>query len=121
MQATTGTGLDPDLRDKALHDARKVVKRARYSVEPLQPVYGGSATKLIQCLKALQVSLGQLQDTVITREYLHHLVVSHPQELEATVGLVAGAIIEREAVHGAEYEQAARVAWRQLMDTMPLR
>ena len=120
MRAATDSGLDPEARAEALHDARKAVKRTRYAVQPLLPIYPGRAKKLLKRLKSLQAALGQLQDTVISREYLHDLVASHPQELDATVGLVAGALIEREARHAAEYEHAAMVAWRRLMDCKPL-
>ncbi len=77
MSAATSGRLDPDARAAALHDARKVVKRARYAVEPLRPVYGKRAKRLTKRLKQLQSELGQLQDTVITRDYLHDLVRLH--------------------------------------------
>ena len=121
MPTASDVHVDPDARAAALHDARKAVKRARYAVEPLRPVHCKQAKRLTKRLKSLQSILGQLQDTVITRTYLHDLVVSRSQEVDATVGLVAGALIEREAIHAKDYEEAAMDAWHEVRDSKPLR
>ena len=113
--------LDPDARAAALHDARKAVKRTRYAVEPLRPVFGKRAKRLTHRLKELQAQLGQLQDTVITRDYLHDLVRLHAPGVDPTVALVAGALIEREASHAEGYEAAAVEAWERVRTTKPLR
>jgi CHAD domain-containing protein len=120
MSAAAAADLDPDSRATALHDARKAVKRTRYAVDPLRPVYGKRAKKLVNRLKSLQAQLGQLQDTVITREYLHDLVRSHDPAVDPAVALVAGALIEREATHADAYDSAAMDAWHQVTRAKPL-
>jgi CHAD domain-containing protein len=120
MKAAADPGLDPDARAAALHDARKAVKRTRYAVEPLRPVLGRRAAKLTGRLKALQAELGQLQDTVITRAYLHDLVRSHAPGVDPAVALVAGALIEREATHAEGFEAAALRAWERVASAKPL-
>jgi CHAD domain-containing protein len=119
MQSATSHSLDPDNRAAALHEARKVVKRTRYAVEPLLPVYDKRAKQLTKRLKKLQSRLGQLQDTVITRDYLHDLVRTQPG-MDPSTALVAGALIEREATHGEAYEQTALHAWLRVTNTKPL-
>ena len=121
MSAATVADLDPDSRAVALHEARKAVKRTRYAVEPLRPVYGKRAKKLLKRLKSLQAQLGQLQDTVITREYLHDLVHSDDPAVDPAVALVAGALIEREATHADAYDDAAVDAWHRVTRAKPLR
>jgi CHAD domain-containing protein len=119
MQAATSSGLDPVARAAALHDARKAAKRARYAVEPLRPVYGKQAKKLDKRLKKLASRLGQLQDTVITREYLHDLAHATDPGVTRSVALVAGALIEREAAHAEAYDEAAMRAWKRVRKTAP--
>jgi CHAD domain-containing protein len=121
MAAAAAPDLDPDARAVALHDARKAVKLTRYAVEPLQPVFGKRAKRLTNRLKELQAQLGELQDTVITRDYLHDLVRLHAPGVDPTVALVAGALIEREASHAEGFEAAAVEAWDRVRTTKPLR
>jgi CHAD domain-containing protein len=120
MSAAAVHHLDPDARAAALHEARKAVKRTRYAVEPLRPVIGKRAKRLTHRLKELQTQLGELQDTVITRDYLHDLVRLHAPGVDPTVALVAGALIEREASHAEGYEAAALAAWNRVTTTKPL-
>ena len=74
MEAAHDTAHAPEERALALHEARRATKRARYAVEPLRAVYGDAAVTLTTRLKALQAALGEHQDTVVTRDYLHALV-----------------------------------------------
>jgi len=113
MRAATQPDLDPDDRATALHHARKAAKRTRYAVEPLRPSYGKPAAKLTHRLKRLQTELGQLQDTAITRDYLHELAHSEPS-VDPAVALVAGALIEREAAQAEGFHDAAMHAWRRV-------
>ena len=54
MEVALDPAHTPDERGDALHEARKAVKRARYAVEPLGPVYGDAAVTLAKRLKKLQ-------------------------------------------------------------------
>ena len=102
----------PEERALALHEARRATKRARYAVEPLRPVYGDAAATLTTHLKALQTALGEHQDTVVTRAYLHDLVQQTRPPLDPAAALAAGALIERESRAAEEYDLQAEGAWR---------
>jgi CHAD domain-containing protein len=104
---------DPEARGVGLHEARKAAKRARYAVEPLRPVYGAPAAKLVKRLKKLQSRLGQRQDTVVTREYLLALIRSADAR-DPAAALVAGALIEREARDAERYEAKAVKKWQKV-------
>jgi CHAD domain-containing protein len=65
--------IDPDQRQAALHDVRKAAKKLRYSAETLAPLYGRDARRLARDTKGVQTALGELQDSVVTRETLRSL------------------------------------------------
>ncbi len=117
MKSALDPALSPQERTAALHEARKAAKRARYAVESLRPVYPRSARTLAKRLQKLQSALGKLQDTVVTRTYLHALTdPSHPA-LHPAAALVAGALIERESRAAEEYDATSVARWRQVADT----
>jgi CHAD domain-containing protein len=60
-------------RDRALHEARKAAKRARYTAEAATPVLGGRARGHAQRITGLQDLLGDHQDSVQTRRALRDL------------------------------------------------
>lgn len=60
-------------RDLMLHEARKDAKRARYATEATVPVFGKRAKRTAKAAAALQESLGEHQDGVVTREVLREL------------------------------------------------
>ena len=107
MEVALEPDRTPDERAVALHEARKAVKRARYAVEPLRPVYGDSAKTLTKSLKRLQSALGQHQDTVVTRGYLHGLSRQTRPSLHPAALLAAGALIERESRAAEKYDARA--------------
>lgn len=112
IEAAQDHDLEHEERNAALHAARKAVKRARYAAEPLRPIYGDQAERLVGCLKDLQTGLGQYQDTVVTRQYLHHLTRDADVSLDPAAALVAGALVERESRDAEGYEEEAAAAWR---------
>ncbi|MFD3778214.1 CHAD domain-containing protein [Streptomyces sp. NPDC058612] len=62
-------------RDRALHDARKAAKRARYAAEAAVPALGKPAKRLAEAVKSVQSLLGDHQDGVVAREALRGLAV----------------------------------------------
>lgn len=119
IEATPEEDLEPEARNTGLHHARKAVKRARYAAEPLRPLYGESARRLVKHLTKLQSLLGEHQDTVVTRQYLHGLTRSG-DPLDPPTALVAGALIERESRDAERYDRQAAVAWRTVVETTSL-
>ena len=113
MQAAFETELTTEERAHALHEARKATKRARYAVEPLRPIYGSEAKKLVKRLKGLQSALGLHQDTVVTRAHLLQVSRSKPA-LQPSAALLAGALVERESRDAERYEEQAANSWRKL-------
>jgi CHAD domain-containing protein len=57
-------------RELALHEARKKAKRLRYAAETAAPVLGKRADKLVRRATAVQRSLGEHQDSVVSRQLL---------------------------------------------------
>jgi CHAD domain-containing protein len=62
-------------RDRALHEARKAAKRARYAAELVSPVMGQPARKSAKALKTMQSTLGDHHDAVIAAEALRGLAI----------------------------------------------
>lgn len=99
----------PADRPGLLHEARKAGKRARYAVEPLVPVYGKPARRLVRRLEKLQSELGDHHDSVAARDHLHTLAATPA----ATPGgvLVLGILYDREHTPAADVEERAGGAW----------
>lgn len=57
-------------REAALHGVRRAAKRLRYAAESARPVFGARARKLAGQAEALQVLLGEVQDSVVARQLL---------------------------------------------------
>lgn len=114
MLVAADTTLDAVARGRALHRARRAAKRARYAVEPLRSVAGEPAERLVRRLKALQATLGDRQDTVVTRAYLLDLTRSTLPALDPVAALVAGAVMELETEDSERYESMAWAAWQEV-------
>jgi CHAD domain-containing protein len=59
--------------DAALHEVRMSAKRLRYGAEAATPVLGKQATRLAKSAERIQETLGDLQDTVVSRAHLLEL------------------------------------------------
>jgi CHAD domain-containing protein len=64
---------DPESRDHALHEVRKAAKRLRYAADSAVPVLGERAQALSELAEAVQDTLGEHQDTTVSREVLRTL------------------------------------------------
>ncbi|WP_053846487.1 CYTH and CHAD domain-containing protein [Streptomyces sp. NRRL B-24085] len=91
-------------RDKAMHEARKKTKRARYAAEAARPALGKPAKTMVKSMKALQNLLGEHQDGVMARQTLRELsAVAHAAgESAFTYGLLYGREEQRAAAVEAE-------------------
>jgi len=72
-RAASARDADPGVRASRLHEVRKAVKRVRYAAEPLVPVYGKKAKRLVKAMKNVQDVLGDHHDTVTARAQLQDL------------------------------------------------
>ncbi|MCG8920334.1 CYTH and CHAD domain-containing protein [Actinokineospora sp. PR83] len=106
------TAASPADRDTALHQARKDAKKARYTVEAVDPVLGRELRKWRKRVKGVQTALGVHQDAVVAREALRDLGVR--VHLEGDNAFTYGLLWAREdtRAHTAEAEFVA--AWARL-------
>ncbi|MEV7358992.1 CHAD domain-containing protein [Kitasatospora sp. NPDC091276] len=71
VRAALDAGAGPaEQRDRALHEARKAAKRARYAGETAAPAVGAAAERYTDRMKAVQELLGEHQDAVIAADTL---------------------------------------------------
>jgi CHAD domain-containing protein len=62
-------------QDHELHEVRKSSKRLRYAAESAVPVLSDDAVDLAARAEQVQEILGEHQDSVVSRELLHHLAL----------------------------------------------
>jgi CHAD domain-containing protein len=65
-----------DQRDQALHDIRKAAKRLRYTAEVTADELGRPGRQAVKAAKKIQQTLGERQDTVVTREHCRRLAIA---------------------------------------------
>lgn len=97
-------------RDRRLHEARKSAKRARYAGEALIPVFGRPAKKFAKAIKDVQETLGEHQDSVVTRALLRQIGVQ--AYLDGENAFTYGRLHALEQAHAADTETRYAAAWR---------
>jgi CHAD domain-containing protein len=103
--------LDPIPEDAALHAVRIRVKRVRYAAEALAPAFGKRADRFAAAAKALQETLGDHQDAVMTGEWLTE---QGTRADDPTVAFAAGRLAEHEASDRDRSRTAWPKAWARL-------
>jgi CHAD domain-containing protein len=105
VEVTHDPGLSEEDQARALHEARKAAKRARYAAEA---VSGPSAESFAKSMKRIQSRLGDHQDSVVSRDLLRTLAVAATGAGENgfTYGLMYGAERQRAAVARDRFERA---------------
>ncbi|MBN1663628.1 MAG: CHAD domain-containing protein [Deltaproteobacteria bacterium] len=68
-----GHNLSVDPKIKQYHLLRIEMKKLRYACEFLAPAYGEALNEFIEKVVSIQDCLGQLQDTVFTRQFVDYL------------------------------------------------
>ena len=87
--------------ETALHDVRKAAKRARYAAETLGPLFGSDAAAMESAAEAVQQSLGDHRDTLLTRQALR--VMGVQAHLDGDNGFTFGRLHALEEVAGSHY------------------
>lgn len=87
----------PQERDRALHDARKAAKRARYAGEALADSFGEPAALFASRMEDVQEQLGEYQDSVVVRARLRELAAA---ETTPTSAFLYGRLDAREERRG---------------------
>ncbi|WP_107771236.1 CHAD domain-containing protein [Nocardioides sediminis] len=99
-------------RDLALHEARKKAKRLRYAAEAAAPVLGKRADKLVRRATAVQRSLGEHQDSVVSRALLREYGAQAHGEAEN--GFTFGRLHALEEARGEAAVRDFEKAWRRI-------
>jgi len=98
------------LRDEALHRARKAARRARYASEAVSPAVGKQARRFTSQMKKVQSILGEHQDAVIARQVARDLGIS--AHLAGENAFSYGLLYERDVCHGQRLQVQAQGAWK---------
>ncbi|GAB4100731.1 CYTH and CHAD domain-containing protein [Sinomonas halotolerans] len=105
--------------DEALHEVRKKAKRLRYAAEAAGAVHGKRAAKTEKAAEEIQEVLGDLQDSVVSRDFLRELAVQAHAEGVNTFSLGRLHALEQEtAVRARESFERQWIAFRK--DAKPL-
>jgi triphosphatase len=77
--------------------ARGRIKKLRYAIESVAPIYGKPADALLRSLRRLQDALGEQQDAHVTLTRLQALTRQHRTHLSAEASFLMGRMAERHA------------------------
>jgi CHAD domain-containing protein len=109
MHRATGVPAG-QLRNEALHQARKSARRARYASEAMAPAAGKKARRFTKQMKKVQSVLGEYQDTVIARQVARELGIR--AHLAGENAFSYGLLYERDVCHGHRLQVQAQRAWK---------
>lgn len=103
------------------HAVRTRIKKLRYAVEAVAPIYGGPAKQFVRLLRRLQDELGVHQDADVAATRLFQLAQSGRPRLSSQTSFEMGRMVERHRAEGVrardEYERnhhKLRKRWRKL-------
>ncbi|MEJ3744212.1 CYTH and CHAD domain-containing protein [Actinomycetes bacterium KLBMP 9797] len=102
--------LDPNAPDERWHAVRINGKKARYAVEAVAGVLGGTTQDLAKALAAVQDLLGEHQDAATAAETWQQVAAAHPDD--HWLAVTAGRLFERERVAIRAARAAFPDAWR---------
>ncbi len=109
--AREGRGIGEDAPDRALHDLRLRVKRARYAAELASLEVGGEAARFVVRARAVQDILGEHQDAAVAEVSIRALL-QRPQSIRWAIA--AGRLIERQHGRRSAARAAFPTAWAAL-------
>ncbi len=108
--------LQPDSAFEDYHKVRVRAKRARYAAEAVAPVLSGDAgrdaKRFAKRAADVQDVLGELQDTVVSRESIEPVAVARPSD--GPFNLAAGRMLEREANTAERARSEFPAVWKKL-------
>jgi CHAD domain-containing protein len=110
-----GTGgapgdLDPLAPDERWHEARVRAKRARYALEAVAGVLGGTLAGLARAVAAVQDLLGEHQDAVVAAQAWLEIAGDKPDD--HALAVTAGRLVERERAVVRDVRTRFPDAWR---------
>jgi len=97
---------------KEFHRLRILMKRLRYACEFMAPAYQGALDPFIERMVEMQDCLGELQDTVFTREFIDSLYGEWKRELVGSeLFFMLGEIYQLQAEIARERQEAFGRIW----------
>lgn len=108
--ASTVRKLGKHPSDDELHAVRIAAKRSRYATEAVAPVLGKPAERFAEMVTALQTTLGEYNDAVVTTAWLKDAVT----DMAASTAFLAGALSEKEKSTARKSSTAWRPTWKKL-------
>ncbi len=119
---TGADGLDPLGPDAQWHEVRVRAKRARYAIEAVADVLGGSVPELARAVAAVQDVLGEHQDAAVAAQTW--LGIAHEDPDDHALAVTAGRLLERERAVVREMRERFPDTWRaanrrRLLDWLP--
>ncbi len=113
--------LGSDSSTAEYHEVRGQVKKLRYALEAVAPLYGKPAVEVVRALRRWQENLGLQQDAAVAMRRLNALAMANPEGIPAETLFLMGRLAERHfgAAKQARKRCAAgyrkvRKKWKQL-------
>ncbi len=107
------SGLPPT--DAELHRIRISAKRCRYAAEVVEPIRGKSARAFARAAADLQTELGEHNDSVVARRWLHGWAAGRPGHAAFAAGVLAAG----ESASARDVRRRWRKTWKTLGRTQP--
>jgi triphosphatase len=113
--------LTPDSSMEAFHEVRGHVKKFRYALEAVSPIYGKPADEMLRSLRRWQEKLGVQQDAAVASRRLKALACAPPKGIPAETLFLMGRLAEHYAsdalrarkLHAKGYRKMRR-GWKKL-------
>ncbi len=103
------------------HEVRGQVKKLRYALDALAPLYGKPAVEMLRALRRWQENLGSQQDAAVAMQRLNALARARPLGLPAQTMFLMGRLAERHLgadrharKHSAAGYRKVRQKWKKL-------
>jgi CHAD domain-containing protein len=116
-EAITPVDRDTPPSDETLHNVRKRAKQARYTVDAMNPAFGGKVRKWGKAAKKIQSSLGEHQDARVARDTLRDLA-AHPHDA-ATSAFNYGILYARNQPDTSASGHQVTRRWKQMRGNRP--
>ncbi|HVO67158.1 MAG TPA: CHAD domain-containing protein [Syntrophales bacterium] len=107
---------------KEFHRLRIQMKRLRYACEFMAPAYDGALAPFIDHTVELQDCLGEIQDTVFTREFIDYLFEDWKDKLvEPVVVFILGEIYQLQGEIAKERQEGFKKIWERFASEETIR
>jgi triphosphatase len=106
--------LGADSSTKEYHDVRGQVKKLRYALEAVAPLYGKPAVGVVRALRRWQENLGVQQDSAVATRRLNALAGAQPKSIPAQTLFLMGRLAERHLGMAAQGRKHCAAGYRKV-------